>query len=600
MSIQGFRRFLVGGPFLKAILYILIGVFVIGLAAIFVPGSGILPSERERQQTSTGSGDVIAKINGKPLTREAYDQLYTEQARQMISLYAQFGQPVGVDQLWTIRLEALQGATDQQLLLAEAAAQGIRVSKRDVRRKIDQLVDLQMDQLKQGAKGADLEQRFGMIYSQTTSTPRATMSERQFRKWMTEYLRERYTDQVTTELITSQLRDKVTPKPKVSEAEVRASYDRLTLRTLLVALKPVGKPERTDEQARARATELMARLKQGADFAELAKAESDDAMTKQTGGVRENVLPTSLPPDWQKAVASLKPGEVAPEPIKEGNGYTIVKLEKVTQALPKDFEKNKQQEMDRLALRKQSEAWSKYQEGLRAKAKIQVLDPEMLGYEALQAGKTDEAIAELKKATSSAENIGPAGAASVYYQLAKYYAAHTQWKEAASAYESADSYLAREESGLSGARMDTLMGMARSYQNLGNTSEALVWYRAASDAADTPTVHQQLMAVYEQLGQTQDAEHERQWLANFSKQQAEQQEAQRRAMEAQQKAAAEKAGGAKPAPAPSAAAPQPPAPPARKPAAKPAAPAPAERPAASTPTPAPAGAAPSPAPAAGK
>jgi parvulin-like peptidyl-prolyl isomerase len=587
MSIQGFRRFLVGGPFLKAILYILIGVFVVGLAAIFVPGSGILPSSREREQAGLGAGDVIAKINGRPLTREAYEQLYAEQAKQMMALYAQFGQPIGVDQLWTLRLEALQGAEDQQLLLAEAAAQGIRVSNRDVRQRIAQLVDLQLAQLKQGAKGDELEQRYGMIYSQTTNTPRPTMSERQFRKWMTGYLRERYTDQVKTELITARLRERVAPKPKVTEAEVRASYDRVTLRTLRVALKPAGKPERTDEQARARVDELMARVKQGADFAELVKAESDDAMAAQTGGLRENMAPASLPPDWQKAVASLKPGEVAPEPIREGTGYIIVKLEKVTQDLPKDFDKNKQKELDRLASQKQSEAWSKYQQGLRAKAKIQVTDAEMLGYQALRAGKTDDAVAELKKASDSAERIGPAGAASVYYQLAKHYAAQKQWKEAASAYESADSYLAREGSGLSGARTETLMGMAQSYQNQGDASEALVWYRAASDAADSPSVHQQILSVYEQLGQTQDAEHERQWLANYRTQQ----EAQRKAMEAQQKAA-EKAGGAEPAPASSTAAPEPPAPPA----AKPAAPAPAEKPAASTPKPAPAAGTATPAP----
>lgn len=599
MSIQGFRKFLVGGPVLKAILYILIAVFVVGLAAIFVPGSGVLPSREEREQAGVAGGDVIAKIDGKPLTREAYEKLYTEQSRQMMALYAQYGQPIGVDQLWTLRMEALQGAEDQQLLLADAAAKGIRVSKRDVRQRIAQMVDLQLAQLKQGAKGAELEQRYGMVYSQATNTPRATMSERQFRKWMTGYLQERYADQVETELINSRLRDKVAPKPAVTEAEARASYDRLTLRTLLVALKPVGKPARTDEQARARANELMARVKQGADFAELVKTESDDAMAKQTGGVRDNMPPTSLPPDWQKAVAPLKPGQVAPEPIKDATGYTIVKLEKVQQQLPQDFEKNKQKELDRLASEKQSQAWNQYQQELRAKAKVQVVDPEMLAYEAMRAGKMDEAVTQLQKAADSAEAMGPAGAASVYYQLADYYARHKQWKEAASAYTSSDNYLAREESGLSGARMATLMGMARSYQNMGDTNEAMVWYRAASDAADSPQVHQQLMTVYEQLGQKQDAAHEREWLANYSKQQAEQLAAQQAAMAAQQKAA-EKAGGAQPAPAPSAAPPKPAAAPAQTPGAKPIPPAaekpaPVQKPATSAPKPSGGAAAPKPA-----
>jgi hypothetical protein len=290
----------------------------------------------------------------------------------------------------------------------------------------------------------------------------------------------------------------------------------------------VGKPARIDEQAAGAASELMRVA--GADFAELGKTDSDDAMAKQTGGVRDNMPPTSLPPDWQKAVAPLKPGQVAPEPIKDATGYTIVKLEKVQQQLPQDFEKNKQKELDRLASEKQSQAWNQYQQELRAKAKVQVVDPEMLAYEAILPARWTRRSPNCRRPRTARRPWKLAGAASVYYQLANYYALRKQVKDGG-AYESADSYLAR------GERTERAHGDADGdgavYQNMGNTGRR--W--SGTERRATPRIAAGAPAADDRprpAGSEAGRRPRTRVAANYSKQQAEQLAAQQAAIAAQQ------------------------------------------------------------------
>jgi len=89
------------------------------------------------------------------------------------------------------------------------------------------------------------------------------------------------------------------------------------------------------QKAKAQAQTMVNRLKQGEDF-EVVAGEASAA-----GGASSEqyvVGPGEVPPELEKAIFSLEPGEVSPEPIQSSLGYYIFQLEKVDSAYIVPFE----------------------------------------------------------------------------------------------------------------------------------------------------------------------------------------------------------------------------------------------------------------------
>ncbi len=85
----------------------------------------------------------------------------------------------------------------------------------------------------------------------------------------------------------------------------------------------------TTETKKAKATEVLQRLKNGEDFAALAKEFSDDPGSKDKGGLYENVTEGSgFDKDFEAAALALQPGQFTQELVPTPFGFHIIKLEK--------------------------------------------------------------------------------------------------------------------------------------------------------------------------------------------------------------------------------------------------------------------------------
>lgn len=83
-------------------------------------------------------------------------------------------------------------------------------------------------------------------------------------------------------------------------------------------------------QAFIKATNLLEKLKNGKDFAELAKDSSDDKESAERGGLILNFITSGkVQRPIEEAIFSLQPGEVYPYPIKTKFGYFIIKVNKL-------------------------------------------------------------------------------------------------------------------------------------------------------------------------------------------------------------------------------------------------------------------------------
>lgn len=131
---------------------------------------------------------------------------------------------------------------------------------------------------------------------------------------------------------------------------------------------PAAKKPLTSEQAEKRAAEIVAKLKSGADFAEMVKQYSDDEESKAKGGDFPVLRPNdnSVPPNIKAAVFALKPGQVS-DPVKQANGFYVFRLES-TDVSP--LEKVRDDVFNRIK-DEQIRAWL---DGLRKDIKIEVKD----------------------------------------------------------------------------------------------------------------------------------------------------------------------------------------------------------------------------------
>ncbi|MBE02693.1 peptidylprolyl isomerase [Marinobacter lutaoensis] len=82
----------------------------------------------------------------------------------------------------------------------------------------------------------------------------------------------------------------------------------------------------TEQEAEAKARDLYRRLQEGADFAELAKAESDDPVSGSDGGNLGWVSPGQMVPEFEQAMQEARIGELK-GPFRSQFGWHILQVQ---------------------------------------------------------------------------------------------------------------------------------------------------------------------------------------------------------------------------------------------------------------------------------
>ena len=164
-----------------------------------------------------------------------------------------------------------------------------------------------------------------------------------------------------TIVINALVRDYVTKNP-VKDADIKAEYERYKaqagdkeyhVRHILVG---------TDAEAKA----IIAKLKAGAKFEELAK-QSKDTGTANTGGDLDWATPSSFPKVFSDAFVGLQKGAITETAVQTPNGFHIIKLDDTRPTKLPALEEVKGQIEEAL----QQKKLQAYQEAMVSKAKVQ-------------------------------------------------------------------------------------------------------------------------------------------------------------------------------------------------------------------------------------
>ncbi len=159
-------------------------------------------------------------------------------------------------------------------------------------------------------------------------------------------------------------------KNTVTDAEAKAEYDRVVGSQAPQAGAKEFKARHILVEKEDEAKAIIAQIKKGAKFEDIAKKQSKDPGSGAQGGDLGWANPQGYVPEFADALKKLDKGQMTDAPVKSQFGWHVIRVDDVRDAkgpeLP-PFEQVKPQIVQQM----QQEKLVKYQEELRAKAKVQ-------------------------------------------------------------------------------------------------------------------------------------------------------------------------------------------------------------------------------------
>lgn len=285
---------------------------------------------------------VFARVDGTAIGWGEYDAVYVNAVRQKY-----YHRKPPDDELAKMQREVGDGLIETVLLLNEAKRLGLKPDEAAIGREI------------QG-----YEQRYG-----------GSPQWQQTRDTALPQIRRHLEDKS----LLDQMQERGREVPPPSDEDVLAYYkansnlftepEQVRVSAILLKVDP-SSPRSAWEQAQEEGKRIVARLKEGADFAELAKIHSGDASAAQ-GGDMGYLHQGMLPEVVQGVVDKMKPGQVS-EPVIVLEGVAVLKLADRKESALRPFPEVRERARDLLTKERRDKAWKEYLAGLRKNAKIEV------------------------------------------------------------------------------------------------------------------------------------------------------------------------------------------------------------------------------------
>ena len=291
---------------------------------------------------------VVAVVNNEPITSTELQQYMMRAKRQV----ARQGVQIPEDEL---RQQVLEQMVLEKLQLQVATRMGITIDDAAVDRAIDDIArrnDLTLDALKQ-ALAAD-----GITFEQ-------------------------FREQIRREMTIARLRDReMEGRVTVSDVEIdhflannpdvmrrieaeAGNVMQTHVRHILVRTNQAV----NDEAAQAKLLTLRERIVNGVDFAELARANSDDGSAFK-GGDLGWINPGDTVPQFEEVMNQLAPGEISP-PVKTPFGWHLIQvLERRPLTASEDYRRNYARQL--LRRQKLEQAYNAWLQTIRAEAFVEV------------------------------------------------------------------------------------------------------------------------------------------------------------------------------------------------------------------------------------
>lgn len=152
-------------------------------------------------------------------------------------------------------------------------------------------------------------------------------------------------------------------KNPVTEAEMRAEYDKFKAANSGKEYRARHILVEKEDEAKA----IVASIKGGAKFEDIAKKQSKDPGSGANGGDLDWAAAASYVTEFSEAMVKLDKGQMTDAPVKSQFGWHIIRVDDIREAQLPAFEEVKPEIEKQMTQQKMTE----FQQSLRAKAKIQ-------------------------------------------------------------------------------------------------------------------------------------------------------------------------------------------------------------------------------------
>ncbi len=152
-------------------------------------------------------------------------------------------------------------------------------------------------------------------------------------------------------------------KNPVTDAEIKAEYDKFVAANSGKEYKVSHILVEKEDEAKA----IIASIKKGAKFEDIAKKQSKDPGSGAKGGDLDWANPSSYVAEFTEALIKLDKGKMTQTPVKSQFGWHVIRLDDTRQAQLPKLEDVKPQ----IAQQLQQQKLAKFQEDVRAKAKVE-------------------------------------------------------------------------------------------------------------------------------------------------------------------------------------------------------------------------------------
>lgn len=328
---------------------------ILAAGALAVPLTAQLPTEDTTSSEPNAQviERILVKVNGEIITQTDLED------RQVAAIRARGAQPSTNAELFQllneVTPEVIGAAVDELLLVQRGKELGYQLSD-------DQFRDF-LDNLKE-ENGFETDEEFTQTLSQQEGI---TLDD--FRRL------------VERQMLASQVQQiEILNRVAITDVEAREYYEShiadftepatATLREIIIAVPETdGTNLMVDRQARSRATEVLQRLGNGEDFAEVAQMVSDSP-SKDNGGLIGPFQLSEISDTIRELIATLEIGD-ASEVRRTPQGYQILKLEALTEDVAQPFEDVRDEISNNVFNDRRLEEYSDYLENLREEAIIE-------------------------------------------------------------------------------------------------------------------------------------------------------------------------------------------------------------------------------------
>lgn len=263
--------------------------------------------------TGFSKSETVAKVEGEKITKdELYDVLVKAQGQEAVALLI-----------------------EDKLVALEMKDQKISVS--------DKEVDAELASYIENSGGDDA---FAAALQQSG------MNEKQFRENITQFL---------------SLQKLMEPRIDITDEEMKAFFEE-NKEAMAAPAEVQASHILVEDEAKAK--EVAKKLKDGGDFAKLAKEYSTDEANKDKGGELGFFTADKMVPEFSEAAFAMKPDEVS-GPVKTSHGFHIIKVADKKEATEAVYDDNVDLIKDKLFDQKLETEYSVWMEEMQDKYKVE-------------------------------------------------------------------------------------------------------------------------------------------------------------------------------------------------------------------------------------